>query len=50
MARSRRTARERAPTKLFSGYADENEITAIATVLGMRHTGELNSLQCPPKS
>ena len=49
MARSRRTARERALTKLFSGYADENEITAIATVLGMRHTGEFELIAVPTK-
>lgn len=49
MARSRRTARERALTKLFSGHADENEISAIATVLGMRHTGEFELIAVPTK-
>lgn len=47
MARSRRTARERALTKLFSGHADENEVSAIATVLGMRHTGEFELIALP---
>lgn len=47
MARSRRTARERALTKLFSGHADEDEVSAIATVLGMRHDGEFELIALP---
>ncbi len=47
MARSRRTARERALTKLFSGHADDDDISAIANVLGMRGDGEFELIALP---
>lgn len=47
MTRSRRTARERALTRLFSGHADENEVSAIATGLGMRHDAEFELIALP---
>lgn len=47
MARSRRTARERALTKLFSGHATEDELTPIAEALGMRREGECELIAMP---